>query len=153
MRFGLVFLMAALAGSPFAFSAATPNHQSDVIETSKGPLRITPIYHGSLMLEFDGKIIHVDPWSQADYTGFPQADLILSTHTHADHMDAMLMNKLKKTSTVLVMPEAEADTLNGSCGVVETLRNGEKKTFLGIEIEAVPMYNLVQGRRRQAVSS
>ena len=36
------------------------------------------------MLEFDGKIIHIDPWSQADYTGIPQADFILITHTHAD---------------------------------------------------------------------
>jgi len=127
------------------FGAATPNHQTDVVETSKGPLKLTPIFHGSLMLEFDGKIIHVDPWSQADYSGLPQADMILSTHTHADHMDPMLINKLKKPATILVTSEAEADTLNGSCGIVETIRNGEKKSFLGIEIEAVPMYNLVQG--------
>ena len=132
-------------GLPLAFGAATPNKQSDVIETSKGPLRMTPIYHGSLMLEFDGKIIHIDPWSQADYTGFPQADLIISTHTHADHMDPMLINKLRKPSTILVMSPAEADTINGACGVIETISNGEKKSFMGIEIEAVPMYNLVQG--------
>ena len=68
------------------FSAATPNKQTDEIMTSKGVLRLTPLYHGSVMLEFDGKIIHIDPWSQADYTGLPQADLILSTHTHADHV-------------------------------------------------------------------
>jgi L-ascorbate metabolism protein UlaG (beta-lactamase superfamily) len=144
---GLFLVVSAVfIGAPSAFAAsATPNHQSDVIQTSKGPLRLTPIYHGSLMLEFDGKVIHVDPWSQADYTGLPQADMIISTHTHADHMDPMMMNKLKKDSTVLVMPPAEADTLNGAVGVVETISNGEKKTFLGIQIEAIPMYNLVQG--------
>jgi L-ascorbate metabolism protein UlaG (beta-lactamase superfamily) len=97
------------------------------------------------MLEFDGKIIHIDPWSQAEYSGLPQADLILSTHTHADHMDAMLINKLKKSTTTIVAPPAVADTLNGAVGIVKTISNGEKKTFLGIEIEAVPMYNLVQG--------
>ena len=48
-----------------AFAAATPSKQADVVETSKGPLKITPLYHGSVMLEFGGKIIHVDPWSQA----------------------------------------------------------------------------------------
>jgi L-ascorbate metabolism protein UlaG (beta-lactamase superfamily) len=128
-----------------AFSAATPNKQTDEIMTSKGVLRLTPLYHGSVMLEFDGKIIHIDPWSQADYTGLPQADLILSTHTHADHMDAMLINKLKKPTTTIVAPPAVADTLNGVVGIVKTISNGEKKAFLAIEIEAVPMYNLVQG--------
>jgi len=128
-----------------AHGAATPNKQSDVLQTSKGPLRITPLYHGSVMLEFDGKVIHIDPWSQADYTGIPQADFILITHSHADHMDAPLINKLKKPTTLIVSPPAVADTLNGVCGIVESIANGEKKTFLGIDVEAVPMYNLVRG--------
>jgi len=128
-----------------AFGAATPNRQPDVVQTSKGPLTLTPLYHGSLMLEFDGKVIHVDPWSQAEYSDIPQADLILITHTHADHMDSMLINKLKKQSTTIVAPPAVTDTLNGACGEVEAISNGEKKTFLGIDIEAVPMYNLVRG--------
>jgi len=38
-----------------------------------------------------------------------------------------------------------ADTLNGSAGDVETISNGERKTYLGIEIEAVLMYNFVLG--------
>lgn len=135
----LVFMVNA------AFAAAAPNRQSDVIETSKGALKITPLYHGSVMLEFGGKIIHIDPWSQADYTGLPQADLILITHTHADHMDAAMIKKLKKDSTVIVAPEAVADTLNGAAGIVETLSNGEKQTYLGIDIEAIPMYNLKLG--------
>ena len=127
------------------FAAETPNHQTDVLNTSKGPLRITPLYHGSLMLEFEGKVIHVDPWSRADYTGIPQADLIVITHTHADHMDAMMINKLKKPDTVIVAPPAVADTLNGAAGIVKSISNGEKKSFLGIEFEAVPMYNLLLG--------
>ena len=54
---------------PVAFGAVAPNRQADIVETSKGPLKITPLYHGSVMLEFGGKIIHVDPWGQADYSG------------------------------------------------------------------------------------
>ena len=128
-----------------AFGAATPNHQADIVETSKGPLKITPLFHGSVMLEFDGKIIHIDPWSQADYTGIPKADLIVITHTHADHMDAALLKTLRKESTILVGPPAVTDTLNGTVGDTDAISNGEKKTFLGIEIEAVPMYNLKLG--------
>jgi len=128
-----------------AFGAATPNKQTDLVQTSKGPLRITPLFHGSVMLEYDGKIIHIDPWSQADYTGIPQADFILITHTHADHMDAAMINKLKKPGTLILSSPAVEDTLNGACGIVESMANGERKTLLGIDIEAVPMYNLVRG--------
>jgi L-ascorbate metabolism protein UlaG (beta-lactamase superfamily) len=128
-----------------AFAAAAPNHQTDVLETSQGALKITPLYHGSVMLDSGGKIIHVDPWSQADYTGLPQADLILITHTHADHMDAAILKVLRKAATLIVTSPAVADTLNGAAGEVETISNGETKTYLGIEIEAVPMYNLVLG--------
>ena len=132
-------------GWSVVFGAATPNRQADVVETSKGPLKITPVYHGSVMLEFGGKIIHVDPWGQADYSGLPQADLIVITHTHADHMDAALLKTLRREGTILVGPPAVTDTLNGTAGDTDALSNGEKKTFLGIEIEAVPMYNLKLG--------
>jgi L-ascorbate metabolism protein UlaG (beta-lactamase superfamily) len=128
-----------------ACAAATPNHQTDSIETSQGTLKLTPLYHGSVMLDFGGKIIHVDPWSQADYAGVPLADMILITHTHADHMDPAILKTLKKASTIIVTSPAVADTLNGAAGEVETISNGEKKTYSGVEIEAVPMYNLVLG--------
>ncbi len=67
----LVILM-VLSFAPLARSA-------DVIQTSGGELRITPIGHGSLMLEFGGKTIHVDPASRGggDFTGLSKADLIL----------------------------------------------------------------------------
>ena len=128
-----------------AFAAATPSKQADVVETSKGPLKITPLYHGSVMLEFGGKVIHIDPWGQADYTGIPQADMILITHSHADHMDPAILKTLRKEATILVAPPAVTDTLNGTVGDTDAISNGEMKTFLGIEIEAVPMYNLVLG--------
>ncbi len=128
-----------------AFAAATPSKQADVVETSKGPLKITPLYHGSVMLEFGGKVIHIDPWGQADYTGIPQADMILITHSHADHMDPAILKTLRKEATILVAPPAVTDTLNGTVGDTDAISNGEKKTFLGIEIEAVPMYNLMLG--------
>src|SRR5579862_3231260 len=128
-----------------AYGAVAPNQQSDMIETSQGALKLTPLYHGSVMLEFGGKVIHVDPWSQADYDGIPQADLIVITHTHADHMDAAIINRLKKTGTIILGPPAVTDTLNGAVGETDAIANGETKSVLGIGIEAVPMYNVVFG--------
>ena len=118
-----------------------------MIQTSQGELRITPVYHGSVMLEFGGKVIHVDPWSQGDYTGLPPADLIVITHTHADHLDRAMVDKLKKPDTIIVGPPAVIDTLNcaPACGDAETISDSEKKTVMGIGFEGVPMYNLVQG--------
>lgn len=147
MKFGLLvrcLLILSLVTS-VGLGAAAPNRQSDVIETSKGPLKITPLYHGSVMLEFGGKIIHVDPWGQADYTGIPQADMVIISHSHADHMDPALLKTLRKEGSLLVAPPAVTDTLNGTVGDTDAISNGEKKTFLGVDIEAVPMYNIKFG--------
>ena len=131
-------------GGPMAAAAAQPsNRQADTLKTSLGDLRILPIYHGSVMLEFAGRVIHIDPWSRGDYTGLPQADMIVITHTHADHMDRSIIDKLRKPTTVMVAPAAVADTLNAF--PVETVADTEKRTVMGIAFEGVPMYNLVQG--------
>ena len=139
----LVILLCSSA----ALHANTSNRQADMVETSQGKLRITPLYHGSVMLEWAGKIIHVDPWSQGDYTGIPQADMIVVTHTHRDHLDPVLIDQLKKPGTIIVGPPAVIDTLNcaPTCGVAETVSDSEKKTVMGIVFEGVPMYNIVQG--------
>ena len=74
-----------------ALAAAAPNRQTDMLETSQRALKITPLFHGSAMLDFGGKIIYIDPWSQADYVGILQSDLVPITHTQADHMDPAML--------------------------------------------------------------
>lgn len=142
----LIFL-ASIAILPCALLAATSNRQADVFQTSRGELRITPIYHGSVMLEFGGKVIHVDPWSQGDFTGLPPADLIVITHTHADHLDRAMVDKLHTPETIIVGPPAVTDTLNcaPACGMIEPISDSEQRNVMGIGFEGVPMYNLVFG--------
>jgi L-ascorbate metabolism protein UlaG (beta-lactamase superfamily) len=150
---GLLSVLGALAIAfslsifPGLLRADSSNAQVDAIHTSRGELRLRPLYHGSVMLEFGGKVIHVDPWSQGDYTGVPQADLIVVTHTHADHLDRTMIDKLRKTETIIVGPPAVIDTLNcaPACGEVEAISDSERKTVMGIEFEGVPMYNIVRG--------
>ena len=126
----------------FLLAQTTPSRQTDTIATSGGDLRITPIQHASLMLVFGGKVIYVDPVGQgADYSGLPQADLILITDVHGDHQDRAMIDKLKKAGTVVIAPPAVAKTITEA----QTISNGEKKTVAGIEIEGVAMYNLVRG--------
>ena len=117
--------------------------QSDVIKTSKGDLRITPIHHASVMLQFDGKVIYVDPVNQGDYAGKPKADLILVTHDHGDHLSRAKIDDLESANMVIIGPECV--TLARIVPEAQRIYYGDKKTFSGIEIEAVPAYNLTRG--------
>jgi len=113
--------------------------EKDVFKTSKGGLAITFIAHGTLMMEFDGKVIHIDPVSMyTDYSGMPKADLIMITHEHGDHLDAKAIEAIKKPGTEIVLTKTCAERLGS--GIV--LANGESATAMGIKIDAVPAYNL-----------
>lgn len=106
-----------------------------------GPIEIIPISHASLVVKWDGKVIHVDPWSQGDYTGQPKADLILITDTHGDHLDLGQIEALSDDDTVIVSPLAVQQQVSQA----RVLKNGERLELLGITTEAVPMYNLERG--------
>jgi len=122
---------------------AQESMEKDVIKTSAGNLEITFIGHGSLMMAFEGKIIHVDPYSrQADYSKLPKADLILLTHDHPDHLDPVALRYVRTSQTMVVLPPICASKVPG--GIVMT--NGGVQTIMGITVEAVPAYNLVHKR-------
>ena len=124
-------------------AAAQPRFESDTIPTAAGDLKITFLGHGSLMFEFDGKVIHVDPYSKvADYTALPKADLILITHEHRDHLDMKALEPIRTGKTRIVLTELCAKQLPG--GTV--MKNGDEQKILGLQIHAVPAYNLVHKR-------
>src|ERR1051326_8767597 len=124
-----------------ALALAAAVQAADVIKTSDGDLTITPVHHASLMLQFAGKVIHIDPWSEGNYSSLPRADYIFLTDIHGDHFDPAMIEKLKKESTVIVGPAAVAEKLHG----MTVMKNGDKKTFGPFAVDAVPMYNLQRG--------
>ena len=86
------------------FLLFTKEFEKDVIPTSNGVLEITFVGHGTLMFEFNDKVIHIDPVSrEADYSKLPKADLILITHQHGDHLDANAIKSIKKESTKIFL--------------------------------------------------
>ena len=124
-------------------AAAQEKFETDVIKTSAGNLEITFIGHGTLMLAFGGKVIHVDPWTQlGDYSKLPKADLILITHEHRDHLDLKAVEILRKERTAIVCPKISAEQVKGAT----VMNNGDVKTVEGLTIKAVPAYNLVHKR-------
>lgn len=115
----------------------------DTVPAAGGPLRITFVGHGTLMFEFGGRVIHVDPWSKlADYAQLPRADLILITHSHQDHLDPKAVRQASKEGTVVVVaPSCPRESV-----AWQVMTNGDSRTEAGIGIEAVPAYNLVHKR-------
>lgn len=123
--------------------AAENNFTTDKIKTAEGDIEITFLGHATLMMSFNGKIIQIDPVSEyADYSKLPKADLILVTHEHFDHFDPKAINAVKTDKTALVITQAIAKQVKN--GIV--MKNGDKKTVQGIQVEAVPAYNLVHMR-------
>lgn len=117
--------------------------EKDRFPTGSGELEITFIGHGSLMLDFNQDILHVDPYgSQADYALLPKADIILLTHEHSDHMDPSAIQKVSKKETRIVLTPACHAML--SAGLV--MENGNRNQVGAFTFEAVPAYNLVHRR-------
>lgn len=106
-----------------------------------GDVRVTAVTHASFQLEHGGRVIHVDPTSAGDYSSAKQADLILVTDIHQDHLDPAAIAKVRKPGASVVAPAAAAEKLESPT----VIANGETKTVAGISIEAVPMYNLQRG--------
>jgi L-ascorbate metabolism protein UlaG (beta-lactamase superfamily) len=136
--------LALVAGLVLVAAAAhAQGLEKDVIPTSAGEVAITFVGHGTLIFGHGGKTIHVDPFGRlADYATLPKADLVLVTHSHGDHLDPAALAAIRRPDTqVVVAPDCE-----GKVEGAVVLQNGERKAFAGIEVAAVPAYNLVQKR-------
>src|ERR1700675_2363100 len=138
----MLVVIACAAMALFAFSAqAQMERPVQTFKSSAGPIKITPVYHASLEIEAGGKVIVVDPAKPAVFTGLAQADLILLTDIHGDHMDPALIAAESKAGTEIIAPPAVVKTVT----TASPISNGEKKTWGGWTIEAIPMYNLTRG--------
>ena len=112
--------------------------EKDSFNTGKGKLTIWFIGHGTLMFDFNGYIIHIDPVGDyADYSKLPKADLILVTHEHGDHLDPKAISTIEKSGTKLIVNKGVFDKL----GKGSMMKNGDEQTVDGIGIKAVPAYN------------
>jgi L-ascorbate metabolism protein UlaG (beta-lactamase superfamily) len=117
--------------------------EMDSIPTSLGLLKIYFLGHGSLMMSLGEKWIHVDPFSRvADYAEAPKADIIFLTHEHGDHLDPGALKHIRTEKTTILLTELCAQQVKG--GII--LKNGESTSVDGIQVEAVPAYNLVHKR-------
>lgn len=128
----------------FTLSLNAQRPDPDGIKTDMGSLIVQPVLHGTLVLQFDGKTIYVDPYGgAAAFEGLDEPDLILITDIHGDHLDEKTLGSLKVEEVPIVAPQAVRDQMSEQFKKSTTVvRNGEKNTDFGFEIQAIPMYNL-----------
>jgi len=106
-------------------------------------ITFTPIEHATMVIQTKDSTIYVDPVGDMKlFQKFPPPDIILLTDIHRDHLNIEIVNSLKKNLTSIIgPPEAVASLKHG-----EVMKNGDKRTFDNISIEAIPMYNLTKER-------
>lgn len=116
--------------------------RTDTYATPMGELKVTYIVHASVMLQIDGKTLYTDPFTnnnQVDFSKFPKADLLLITHEHSDHLDPQAYNKIITPKTHVMTTHTVAKI---AFPHAEVLANGQSTHWEGIEITAVPAYNM-----------
>ena len=141
----IVFSLTFLA---FAVSASgETKRQPQVFNTSAGDLKITPIYHASVLIEAGGKAIYIDPAKPGDFSGLPKADLVLITHEHPDHIDPDVasIKTISKPATAMWAPAAVFTFANALVTQLNVVSIGDTKQWDKFTIETIPAYNLVRG--------
>ncbi len=95
--------------------------------------------HDSFRIDAE-KTIYIDPWQLKE--NVPPADLVLITHEHGDHCSPGDVTKIAGPETVIVTNTASATKLKGQKGQVRVVKPGDRLSINGIQLEAVPAYNL-----------
>lgn len=115
-----------------------------VAENTASDVSITPIEHATAVLDWDGTIIYVDPVGGKEaFANEKEPDLILITDIHGDHFSLETLQALNTKKAKIIVPQAVADKIPAEfTPQLDILNNGDTKERYGINIEAIPMYNL-----------
>ena len=118
---------------------------SQLIDPDKiDDITIQPITHGTVVFEWNGTTIYVDPYGGGEkFTDLNKPDIIIITHAHGDHLNIETLNSIDTSEATFVVPKSVADELPKSMKEnVIILNNGDSKTIKSIPISAIAMYNL-----------
>lgn len=142
------FTDASAASASARFYRASSNILTgDALFTTNGEAVIHPLYHASLVISWNGKIIYSDPDDDATYesryAGMPQGDLILVTHEHGDHYSTAKLTALRKAGGVIIVPQKvynRLDFANYRPNAI-VLQYGQTTNVQGMIVQAVPGYD------------
>ncbi|MSR10477.1 MAG: MBL fold metallo-hydrolase [Gammaproteobacteria bacterium] len=133
-------VLCAFSGSLLLFIVSA-NALADTVAGTDGFIDIQTLIHSSVQLEYQGKVIQIDPWDRLGLAGAKPADLILITDDVGHHLDPAAIAKLRKPGAPVVMAANGADQIDDG----QMMANGEVMTVAGVTVEAVAAYDIIPG--------
>jgi L-ascorbate metabolism protein UlaG (beta-lactamase superfamily) len=105
--------------------------------------------HASFKIKTESKTIYIDPSTKntnLKAKDFEPADLILVTHSHADHCDPKLLKKIRKMGSPILAPTSCKDKIS-KAGVVWDINAGQFMEISGgINVRAIDAFNVKRFR-------
>jgi L-ascorbate metabolism protein UlaG (beta-lactamase superfamily) len=142
----IIALASVLVLSSCKKDKKTTQETEEVTEvvTTISKLKITPIEHATMVLEYEDQVIYIDPFGGKEaFKDQKPADLVFITDLHFDHLDIPTLDSLDLSKATIIAPLAVKEKLPKNLQrKTIVLHNGNAKTVKGIGIETVPMYNL-----------
>ena len=90
-----------------------------------------------------GTVAYLDPFSLTDAEAAHDADYVLITHAHYDHLSPEDYARVAGEKTVVVAPASMASEIAGlGAAATHLMAAGEKIELPGLTVEAVPAYNV-----------
>ena len=93
-------------------TAKAPPKLSASEEKQQAQLKIIPIEHATVVLEWNGITLYIDPvGGAAAFEGQKAPDLILITDIHGDHLSVETLQALDTQKAKIIVPQAVADKI------------------------------------------
>lgn len=90
-----------------------------------------------------GTVAYFDPFALTDAEAAHDADYVLITHAHYDHLSPEDYARVAGEKTVVVAPASMAGEVTGlGAAATHLMSAGEKIELPGLTVEAVPAYNV-----------
>ena len=101
---------------------------------------LTWLGHASFRWARGGAVVYLDPFQISSEPH--DADLVLISHPHFDHLDPAAVARVSKPGTVVVTVQECAEKLKGSPLEIRVVKPGDRREIRGVRLEAVAAYNL-----------
>lgn len=126
----------------------TSEKQTSTEKESKMPFELTPIQHATFVMQWGDEVVYVDPVGGLQaFEGLPAPSLVLITDIHGDHFNVKTLSQLDQAYDI-VAPKAVYEQMTENLqSKTKILDNGKSFKFHGFDIEAIPMYNITEGRQ------
>ncbi|MBI5208050.1 MAG: MBL fold metallo-hydrolase [Candidatus Firestonebacteria bacterium] len=113
------------------------NISDKLIKVKKIMDNITFTGNAGFRIKYNNIVISIDPFELKGSS--IKSDIILITHPHFDHLDIESLNEIRSSSSKIVATIDSSKMISGSVHIIEP---GTKVSIKGIEIMAVPAYNI-----------